>query len=135
MKIVIKKNEKRAFRFCLRETLVFLCVIRRKGLLFAFHIQLSVGNARGDDQPYRRKCDQCVYDYGENAARAAEHGYEVKIEKAEKPPIQRADQYQNISDYVCDFHNVFFPSYQQFAHRGLNYAVSAKKENNFFARF
>lgn len=69
------------------------------------HIQFAVGDARGDDEPYRRERDERVHDDGENAARATENRHEVEIEETEQAPVQRAEKYKNVSDNVCNFHS------------------------------
>lgn len=90
----------------LRGGLIFYRKTSGESLIVAVvHIQFAVGDARGDDEPYRRERDERVHDDGESAARATENRHEVEIEEAEQAPVQRAEKYKNVSDNVCNFHS------------------------------
>ena len=67
--------------------------------------QNAVRDKRRNDKPNCRRRDKRIDDDRASRSRTCKHGgYEIDVEKAEKPPIQRADQDQNIRDNIDNSH-------------------------------
>ena len=69
--------------------------------------QHAVRDERRKNEPKRRERNQRVRDYRACRSCAGENcGDKVEFKESEQAPVERTDDYQNISNNISDFHNL-----------------------------
>ena len=88
----------------------------------AFEPKHAVRDERRKNQPKRCKSDNRIGDDRAHRSRTCKHlRNEIEIEKPEKPPVDRTDDYQDIRDNVNHSHNL--PSCKQYVSIFESYAI------------